>query len=105
MDAIRAVWQGNEKLWKVFWLYNTLLGSALLYAMDYSARLGTIVEVAIYLVVLVWVVWVAVGLWRCAFNTQWRIWGYLARGAVILTVAGGILAIAAPFMGIDPESL
>ena len=105
MNEIKAAWQGTAKLWKVFWLYNFLLGSALLYATDYSAKLGAVVEVTIYLVVLVWIIWVAVALWRCAFNAKWRIWGYLARGVVILTVVMAALALVGPFIGLDPEQL
>ena len=102
MNDIMAAWNGKEKLWKVFWLYNFLLGTLLLSAMDYLVGLGTVIEVITYLIVLVWAVWVLVSLWRCAFNAKWRIWGYLARALVVLTVLMAMLALLGPFVGIDP---
>lgn len=54
MEDIKAAWKGEETLWKVFWIYNFLLGTALGLAMDYAPRLSLIIEVVVYLVVLIW---------------------------------------------------
>ena len=44
-------------------------------------------------------VWVLVAMWRCAFNVNWRGWGYIVRGILILTVIGFFGALYIGFSG------
>ena len=100
MDAIKASWKGNERLWKVFWIYNWLFGAAFDLAWKAAEpRLPIAAEVVLALLGLVWGVWVIVSLWRCAFNASWRPWGYIARGLVVVSVLAGILVVGAGFFG------
>ena len=104
MNEIKAAWKGEVKLWKVFWLYNFILGSALIYAMDYAGNFGLVVEIVVYLIVLIWVVWIVVALWRCAFNASWKGWGYITRGLLVVCLALSLLTIIAAMLGIDIEA-
>ncbi len=105
MNAFQAAWKGEEKLWKVFWLYNFIIGSALIYALEYAANFGAGVELSVGVVVLAWAVWVMVSLWRRAFNTGWRRCGYVARSVVVFSIAMLVLVIVRPFIGVDPDTL
>ena len=105
LEPIIAAWSGKEKLWKVFWLYNFILGTAIGYAIDYVAGLGLIIEIAVFTVVLIWAIWVLVALWRCAFNSRWRGWGYVCRGVVVLSLGVAALKVIGPFVGVHMEPI
>ena len=100
MDAIKASWNGNERLWKVFWIYNWLFGAAFDLAWQVAEpRLPVAAQAVLGLLALVWAVWVLVSLWRCAFNSSWRGWGYIVRGFVVVCVLATILVVGAEFFG------
>ncbi len=78
-------WRGEQPLWKVFWIYGVATSSALIvlyvtafYADRIALRQALLPCFALY------TVWILVSIWRCANNTQEKIWGLLAR---LLTVA------------------
>jgi hypothetical protein len=80
MNIFHASWAGNEPLWRVFWLYYWLLGSFL----GFIAGIFAYFLPAPALIALFpWSVWVLVSMWRCAFNTSWRGWGYIVRINVV----------------------
>ena len=102
MGYIVRAWNGEERLWKIFWL-NIVLGSILfrfLGALVQSFLLATnipvgwnifrIIFVAFLLVFLlllvIYFVWALVALWKCAFNAEWKGWGYLGRAFVVWSV-------------------
>lgn len=100
MSFIKRAWRGEEKLWKVFWLYN-VLGGLLLNVFVYviaSVAFGLLIVGVIFW--LAYLVWVLVSIWRCAFNVNAKFWGYLARIYIIMgpvlvilgLLVGGILA-------------
>ena len=81
---IRA-WRGEEPLWKVFWVYGVAT----------SVTIVTVYVVAFYdgrmalrQVLLpcfaAYTAWILVSVWRCASNTNEKLWSTLAR---FLTVA------------------
>ena len=86
MNQIKAAWKGDEKLWKVFWVFflpvAIPLGIARFFAGWYVIQYESLV-----FAVLIWAVWVYVSLWRCAFNARWPGWGYIIRAFVILVIA------------------
>lgn len=100
MNQIKAAWKGDEKLWKVFWIYNWLFGTAFGIGMDYSENFGLLIQLVVLVVVTAWLVWVVVALWRCSFNARWRGWGYVVRTLMVIGFAGlGYL------LAVSPESL
>jgi hypothetical protein len=106
MRSVQQAWKGEERLWRVFWVYGValsvigFLGSSaveLATAMS-SGVVGTPSESKWYLYYHIWLavaecywVWLGVSLWRCAFNVQKRIWGHVARAlAVVVVIASPI---------------
>jgi hypothetical protein len=101
--ALEAAWKGDERLWKVFWIYQWLFGIALTSAWVLSENFGLLVEGVVFAVVAVWFVWVVVSQWRCSFNARWRGWGYIVRALLFITVGG--VVFDAYFFIFSPESL
>ena len=85
-------WRGRQRLWIVFlcyWLVPQILIEYVVHLLvpelDAAIRATLIANGA-------WAIYSCVSLWRCAFNTDWRWLGYLARtlaaaNLVVLPVA------------------
>jgi hypothetical protein len=41
-----------------------------------------------------------VSLWNCAFNVEWRGWGYAARVLVAFPIVGVIISLGLVLMGV-----
>lgn len=94
LNAIRASWSGNERLWKVFWIYNWLFGTAIGIGSEAAANvLPWPALLVIGLLTVAWAIWITVSLWRCAFNASWRGWGYIVRAIVVVSVVAAIFGI------------
>ena len=81
---IRA-WRGEEPLWKVFWVYGVVTSGVLIafYAIAfYVDRIA--LRQALLLCFAPYTAWILVSVWRCANNTNEKLWSLLAR---LLTVA------------------
>ncbi len=94
MKLLLSPLRGNERLWKVFWIYNFLFGIILnivLEVLDYLAVLSILYLFLI--IVIFWTIWVVTGLWKCAFNVNWKGWGYLTRIFVVLAILGLIIGL------------
>ena len=85
---VRRAWNGDTRLWKAFWLYFVLgLNFGVLIA-GYVFGLVGFPYFAVWIVIAPAVVWAAVSVWRCAFNSRWRGWGYIARAVLIVQLLG-----------------
>lgn len=95
-------WRG--KTWKVFWLYYVLFSLFIMIAYmpkfileSQCVALSVTVHAAylltLLIVLVVWLVWIVVSLWRCAFNNEWRGWGYAIRGLLIWKLAYVIFGV------------
>ena len=89
MSFIIKSWYGNEALWKV-WLFGypltwliLMLGLVLNEQLNISLGLSISVGVVFY-------VWLLVAVWRCSENAKRRLWFYLNRGLVSITVVCGV---------------
>lgn len=85
MDWMKRAWNGQERLWKVFWIYGAVAGliaGVINFALVFAA--GKVVSQAFSALMIVYWVFIAVSEWRCAFNVSWRGWGYIVRFLVIL---------------------
>jgi hypothetical protein len=94
MQWIKRTWRGEEKLWKVFWVYGvglslvgffTALAVSIWAAMSIGV-IGSPSESTWYFgrytwsaVSICYFVWITISLWRCAFNLEKRVLGYGAR--------------------------
>ena len=103
MGDLKNAWSGGERLWKVFWLYNMVLGTFLSVTFDVVAEENLLLLGLLSGVMIIWAVWVTVSLWRCAFNTDWRGWGYIVRALVLLSLVTVASTIAAVFLGTGTE--
>jgi len=103
MGFIKRSWRGEEKLSRVFWLYY-VLGEFILFLFLFlivfliSKVVTSVPPFLIFLIyvipVLGYFIWIFVSLWRCAFNSNWKGWGYLIRTCevtFVISFFGGIL--------------
>jgi len=81
---VRRAWRGEARLWKAFWLYFVLALNIGVLAVGYVVGTFGLPYLAVWIVIAPIVVWAAVSVWRCAFNTRWRGWGYIARIVVVI---------------------
>ncbi len=106
LSAMKRARKGEERLWRVFWLYNVLgvllLGliekfcQAFLIAAerDNQSYIGmTIFYGVVAILFFPYIVWALASLWRCAFNTGWKGWGYLGRAYVVWWGVGFIAIV------------
>lgn len=109
MIPTNKAWKGDEKLWKVFWIYHVLVSvsagvafqfiGAAYYQLRGNESLdfdpaGLAIFIAGLIAASIWAVWCYVSLWRCALNTRWSGWGYIVRAYVVLQVVWVSLSIA-----------
>jgi hypothetical protein len=86
----RAV-SGKERAVIVFWAYciaGTLIAGVLMFLAfrlvpTRDRSLGSLVTGALF---VAYFLWAHVSLWTCAFNVEWRGWGYAARCYVVVVV-------------------
>jgi len=98
LDAFRSGWDGSARLWKIFWVYGAVVGTAIGIGVDLASRvLSTSQLFVIAVPVLSWALWLTVSLWRCAFNSSWRGWGHGVRAAIVLGVAAVVVALVGVF--------
>ncbi len=78
-------WRGEQPLWKVFWVYGVATSGVLItfYVIAFYVDRVALRQVLL-LCFAFYTAWILVSVWRCANNTEERIWGLFAR---LLTVA------------------
>lgn len=100
MGFFKRAWRGEEKLWKVFWLYGVLLYTVL--SLVFLVLLVPVVLASLmipafglvpFIIMLPYTVWVWVAVWRCAWNAKWRLWGYVARILVVVVILSTLYSI------------
>ena len=87
-DLATLAWQGQVPLWRAFWINAILIPIGLGLLLDLAIwndglrwALGVVVGLPLLL-------WALVSLWRCAYNTEYRLLGHAARAFVILVLPG-----------------
>jgi hypothetical protein len=84
-QSLLAHWKGRARLSSAFW-FLWVLGN---FAFAIAKRIvggeeGAAIGAVVSLIWIPYLVFAAVSVWRCAFNTGWKGWGYLARGTVVV---------------------
>ena len=132
IEFIQRIWNGKEKLWKVFWIWNFLIFNifdvlavliffvaifpaqmywvaqndpsvSVSYSFTFIDMSFAILGFCFILFMLAYTVWALVALWRSAFNSSKRAYGYLARSWVIIQLC---YVIIFPIIGtIYPDSI
>lgn len=93
---------GEERLAVVFWLY-LLAGGALVILVPHVGAevlhergVATWVFVAYAIVEALYLLWVHVSLWTCAYNTRHRVLGHASRSYVILAAIAVMYVLLVP---------
>ncbi|MFI0416615.1 MAG: hypothetical protein ACH255_21065 [Candidatus Thiodiazotropha sp.] len=101
LDAFKKSFRGEERLFIVFWFYFVAgsVGLGLVFAtisaITATLGVGYIITTILLIVIAIYFVWIIVSTWRCAFNVENRVWGYIVRVLVLLhvtSVAVGLLS-------------
>ena len=89
-------WHGKERLWKAFWLIGILgrilVATFVIIFAIIGKSIGLTWSIAIlsFLFISIYIIWSFVSIWRCAFNTQNKNWGYVARIFISMDLLTGI---------------
>ncbi len=94
MDFVVTWFKGEERLWKPYWLGGVVGGFfwQILNVLVGFAGMPFLSTPLVVLSVIYWF-WVLTAIWRCAFNVDSNVWGYLARVYVVIVVLGGAIAV------------
>ena len=87
-----SYWNGEQKLWKAFWLMGFVFQILFLYFLLVLLYFGVLIgltwsiKVTIFLLSNIYQIWILVSIWNCAYNVRNKTWGHLSRSIVILNV-------------------
>jgi len=90
---VRA-WRGEEPLWKVFWVYGvaTSVTIVALYVIAfYDGRMA--LRQVLLPCFAAYTAWILVSVWRCASNTNEKLWSTLARFLTVAWAGNTILVL------------
>ncbi len=87
-------WRGEQPLWKVFWIYGVAASTVLItfYVIAFYADRVALRQVLL-LFFAPYTFWILVSVWRCANNTEQRIWGMFARFLTIAWACNTVLIV------------
>ena len=91
-NFLLSYWNGEQKLWKAFWLMGFVFQIVFLYFLLVLLYFGTLIgltwsiKVTIFLLSNIYQIWILVSIWNCAYNVRNKTWGHLSRSIVILNV-------------------
>jgi hypothetical protein len=98
---VKLAWRGDLRLWQAFWIGKILIPCVIFLVLQLIADgLDTNWPSMIY--GLLWpfyLIFIFVAVWRCAPNTDHKIWMYLVRAQIIITILSAVLMIAYVFLG------
>ena len=87
-QSLRAHWEGKASLASAYW-FIWVTGSfvfGILVKLTETQGAQIIGEI-LFFVYIVYLVFAAVSVWRCAWNTSWKGWRYIARTIVALPLS------------------
>ena len=96
MDVFVQGWRGEARLVTVWWVVPCFAILALIALFVTTSMLvpveyATFNSITMGVSLLVFCVWFYVSAWRCAFNCNSQLWGYVARTVVCLTIVQPVL--------------
>jgi hypothetical protein len=92
MNTISKVSTGKASLFSSYWLICFPIG----FLINLADKAGVGGE-QLLLMLLIPFLWSLYGVWRCAFNVRYIVWGYIARGLIIVNVLIVFVAFFASF--------
>lgn len=95
-QSLRDHWQGRAALASAYWLLGVLGGLVVAFVGNIFVTFvvaplpGHLIRLFLVLVTLflqlAYFTFVLVSVWRCAWNTSWKGWGYIARFVMVINV-------------------
>ena len=90
---VRA-WRGEEPLWKVFWVYGVTTSATVVVLYIVAFYDGRIALRQVLLPCFAaYTAWILISVWRCANNTEEKLWGMLARFLTVAWAGNTILVL------------
>jgi hypothetical protein len=92
--SLRAYWNGKASLASAYWILGFLGNLVLtviykLIAVQESSLLNAI----LLLISATYSVFTCISIWRCAWNTSWKGWGYIARAFIAIGAIGAVVGL------------
>jgi hypothetical protein len=92
--SLRAYWKGKASLASAYWILGFLGNLVLtviykLIAVQESSLLNSI----FLLISTTYSVFTCISIWRCAWNTSWKGWGYIARAFIAIGAIGAVAGL------------
>ena len=87
-----SYWDGEQKLWKAFWLLGFIFQILFFYFLLFLLYVGMLlkltwsIKITVFLLSNIYTVWILVSIWNCAYNVKNKIWGNISRVIVVLNV-------------------
>jgi hypothetical protein len=97
MGFIGKAWRGEQRCWIVYWLYGNLASIGWMVLFTLMKGLPPVTMLGGFAVYVVYAVWLVVSQWRCAFNLDWKFWGYVVR---FITALIPVMFVGGVVMGI-----
>ena len=91
-DFVLSYWNGEQKLWKAFWLMGFVFQILFFYFLLFLLYLGSLIgltwsiKIIVFLISNIYTIWILVSIWNCAYNVKNKIWRNLSRVIVVLNV-------------------
>ena len=105
-----SYWDGEQKLWKAFWLLGFIFQILFFYFLLFLLYVGLLlkltwsIKITIFLLSNIYTVWILVSIWNCAYNVKNKIWGDISRVIVVLNVIL-IFLIYTGILSVDYQSI
>ena len=109
-NFLLSYWNGEQKLWKAFWLLGFIFQILFFYFLLFLLYVGMLlkltwsIKITIFLLSNIYTVWILVSIWNCAYNVKDKIWGDISRVIVVLNVIL-IFLIYTGILSIDYQSI
>ena len=105
-----SYWDGEQKLWKAFWLLGFVFQILFFYFLLFLLYVGMLlkltwsIKITVFLLSNIYTVWILVSIWNCAYNVKNKIWGNISRVIVVLNVIL-IFLIYTGILSVDYQSI
>ena len=105
-----SYWDGEQKLWKAFWLLGFIFQILFFYFLLFLLYVGMLlkltwsIKITVFLLSNIYTVWILVSIWNCAYNIKNKIWGNISRVIVVLNVIL-IFLIYTGILSVDYQSI
>ena len=85
-QSLKAHWRGEAPLWSAFWFIWVIGGFCANGLLAITEGMAPTMTFVVFPLVMIFFVFAAVSVWRCAQNTSKFIWKFLARTVVLFGI-------------------